>query len=314
MENMPAQQQRSQKSNNTALWLIGGIGCGIIVIGAVVLLFRVTQAKISLPFQIGNNPIQNTSLIQTNKNRPADAIIGVGNEFIYKQDIEYELKYAPVNDVAQRKLLEKKLVQDSILLQGAEADKLITLDSSVYNSPNKDYAKRLKLIRTVEKLVVGNSNRINGTVITIWYYNNDLAGPLGYEKGKAFALQKINSLHSAVKSGKISIDEALEQVKQDTSLTQITHEQNANAGIVFDTASQEGPTLDAKLNAALWSLPEGSISDVVSIVDNNAMSHKPTEVAYAFGQVKRKFNSNNNIKDYDSWLKDKKNNYGVTYY
>lgn len=310
MDSLPAQQQQSQKSNNTALWLIGGIACGVIVIGAVVLLFRITQSKVSLPF-LSSNVSPTNAILQANQNKPEGAIIKVGDEYIYKQDLEYEMKYAPGNDQDKQSLLEKKLVQDSIILQGAQADGLLKLDGTIYNSPNKDYQKRIKTISEIEKSVNDKVDRITGTVITIWFFNNGIQSPLGYEKSRDVAKQKITEYHQKVARKQITIDQALELIKVDKSLDPLGEHKN-NAGFTFDIIKgEQGPTPDDNFNNIIWGLNQGQLSPV-TVIKNKVIPGDP-DALYVFGQVKSKTTGQKFIK-YEDWLKAKQKNYAIMYF
>lgn len=300
-----------KKSNQTLLWLIGGVSCGIVIIGLFILLFRFNDKPLPFSFnKLINNPAPSNAL-EAKITPPAGAIIRVGNEFIYQQDLTTEMNYAPGNDPQKEQLLEKKLVQDSILLQGAEADKLVKLDNSVFNSPNKDYLKRIEVIRNVEKLIESKTEKISGTVITIWFFNNDRYGPLGPDKSKELAHQKVNEYYQLVLKKQISIDQALERIKTDKSLDQLGEHKN-NAGYTFDTSTGEEPSFDENFNMIIHQLQPGQLSPV-TVIKDKFIPAKPLEALYAFALVKNK-TEGGKFSNYNDWLKAKKKEYAVMYY
>jgi hypothetical protein len=306
--------------SNKLLWILGS--CSVLIVLFIIgLIFLQDHPKVLRTIPIVNSMVANNSnsnlfnmaiaTVTPDIPKPDDAIAKVGNEYIYKKDMQTELQYAPPN--TDKKNLLAKLVTDSIILQGAAEGNMITLSPKVFNSATKNYTERIKLVAGATKAVKNNSTKISGTIITMWFFNNDIPGTLGYDKGKIFALQKITALHNDVKSGRITIDQALDQVKHDDSLSQITTEHVNNAGFVFDSQTGRGPTSEVPFNKLIWNLKEGEISDIMPIHDPYSEKEKNIEVAYVFGQVKKKI-TNKNILNYDTWLQTKKNTYGVTYY
>src|SRR3989344_9557888 len=152
------------------------------------------------------------------KKDPNTAVMKVGDELIYQEDFDFEKsQYPPVKGVDVNKLLVDKITADSIILQAAKADGVITLDNSVFNSQNKNYLKRVKLIQQAKKTINEKSDSISGSYVAIWFFN-DVAPKIGVEKAKQIALEKITKIHADVRSGKLTMKQAGETIAKDKSL------------------------------------------------------------------------------------------------
>lgn len=251
---------------------------------------------------------------QTSKPQVTKGVIAkVGDEFIYKKDLEIEVaSYPPDKNIDIKKILIEKIATDSAILQGAQADKFITLDQTVYNSPNKDYFKRMKLIEQIKDTVTKQSNSISGSFVAVWFYNNYI-GPLGYEKGKELAFLKISKLHNEVKSGKITIEQAGEQIKKDTTLAQIDKSYKSNAIANFRVGKGETISFSPDFNALLWNLKAGEVSDIYLAKDKPRRKTENFEAVYLFGQISQKI-ENSKFTSFSDWVAQKKKSYEIIYY
>lgn len=283
----------------------------IIILGLLVILmlgvviFQTLQRNRSLPL-LGSH--------QANTTPPAPGVIArVGEELIYQRELDIELSaYPPSLPLEQRKtLLIQKIATDSAILQMAKKDNLVAnLDDSIYNSPNKDYLKRLKTVTEIKNKVEGESGKIAGAIVSIWFYNFGVNAPIGYDKGKELALQKITKLHTDVKSGKMTIEQAAESIRNDSSMSQLdpgSYKQNALQP--FDTSAEDVITHNTDLDKQLRTLPVGGVSDV--FLSTEPFFDKPG--FYQFGQVTDKVN-NSKFGSFSEWLTKGQKNYAITLY
>jgi hypothetical protein len=82
--------------------------------------------------------------------QPDDIVAVVGEENIYPIDLENQRKlYTGDTSVIPDAEGINAIAQDSVILQGGQADGLIRLDDSFYNSPNKNYITRLKQVAAI---------------------------------------------------------------------------------------------------------------------------------------------------------------------
>ena len=228
-------------------------------------------------------------VIEESRNPQHKVIIKVGQEKIYQKDLETELAYYPTKDEAAKKLLLNKLVADSKLLQDAKKEKAITIDQSIYNSPDKDYLKRMKVIQQLKKENAKKNAGLKGSIISVWFLN-DRVGPLGYEKAKLLALNKITYLHDQVKTGKMTMAEAGDNIKNDSSLAQLDPTSyKTNAITYFNVASGEKITWESEFNQILWNLKPGEISAIYTAKSADLDHQNEILPAYyIFGQAERK--------------------------
>ncbi|MEK7376286.1 MAG: hypothetical protein AABZ57_03855, partial [Candidatus Margulisiibacteriota bacterium] len=184
--------------------------------------------------------------IQTSGGNSADTIIAkVGEESIFQRDLDTEIEYYPKEaSVDPKKTLLDKIIQDSVILQGAAAEGLITLDQSLYNSSGKDYLKRVQAVEEAKKAVEGRADSVQGTVISIWFYNMKPAA-MGYEKGKEAAFGKISQLQKEVKEGRMTAKQAAEAIQNDTTLAQVDTQYKPNASFDFNATKDKRITFDA---------------------------------------------------------------------
>lgn len=256
---------------------------------------------------------QNTPPVALNK----QIIAKVGEELIYQKDLDTEMSYypkvKPVKQAETRKFLLEKIATDSAILQGAKADGFISLDSSVFNAPNKDYLKRIKLVEQAKKAVADQTDGIEGMVVSIWFYNIK-PGAVGYTKGKEIAYQKITKLQEDVKSKKMTIQQAAAQIRNDASLVQVDPSYKSNALFAFKAGRNQKISFSPQFNALLWKLQEGDISDVFLAQDREKPSgDKKIDAVYMFGTVTKRI-STGKITDFISWLSQKERIYVATYY
>lgn len=300
-----------EKHNGINLKLLLPVGIGIVLV--LVIIFALNYFNVISLQEIFYPGSSSRHAAVDKDNYSTRIIVKAGIEDIYQKDLDTEISYAPPQkNIDMKKELLKKLINDSIILQGAADDKLIMLDETVFNSVNKDYTKRIAKVREAENKVNAQTSSIRGTVITIWFYNNEYIGPLGYEKSKELAYQKISKLHSDVKARKKTIQEAAEIIRNDSTLSQLDAAYKTNASFYFNLQSGEGATFDDNFNAVIWKLGKGELSDIYALVDKDTELGK-VEVLYAFAQVSDRV-AQGKVSSFDDWLKEKKKNYAISYW
>ncbi|KKS97530.1 MAG: hypothetical protein UV73_C0008G0050 [Candidatus Gottesmanbacteria bacterium GW2011_GWA2_43_14] len=215
----------------------------------------------------------------------SNILVTVGEEKIFNKDLENELLYYPKKDSREvRELLIKKLVDDSRKLQTAKDAGLITLDASVYNNPGKDYAKRIELVRQAEELLPQTKAGISGKIISVWFLN-DSPPEMGIEAAQAIALNKITLLQTAVKSGQMTAEEAVENIRQDSSLALIDASYKENAVMEFAVYQGEKITWEEDFDNELWGLESGGVSEIFTGKSENLDTGETVDAYYMFGTV-----------------------------
>lgn len=241
------------------------------------------------------------------------AIMRIGQEMIFQSDFEIESKNLAGYDSSMRKIVIDKLVWDSKFLQMAKDQGLVKLDESIFNSGNKNYEKRLRTIQDTKNHINRLNPSIKGVSVYIWFLN-DRVGPLGYEKAKSLAYSKIKKLHEEVRSGEITIEQAAEKIKSDTSLSQLDPSYKTNAFSIFDAPPGKQITWEPEYDKILWGLDEGALSDIYTGKSYNFAVDKTSkfEAFYVFSQIKKKIKGVEVI-DINSWYNKNSAKYEVEY-
>ena len=219
---------------------------------------------------------------------PSAIVATVGEEKIFQKDVDSELLfYPPQYNPDVRKSLIEKISSDSNLLQKAAGEGDIVLDETVYNSVNKDYRKRLELVEKVKGIFDSRLNSLSGTIVSIWFYNEKI-GPLGYEKSKETAYNKISALQRHVKRGTLILDEAIDIIKNDRELEQIDRSYKSNASFRFEAREGGKISLDPQFDSLLWTLDEGEISEVYLAKDVPSAGSPSIDAVYMFAKIDKK--------------------------
>lgn len=218
-----------------------------------------------------------------------DTVIAkVGVEEIYGEDLKYKKSLVP--EAALTPELEQdlfnRLIDESIILQaGADAD-YVNLSTTVFNSPLKNQKQRQTLITQVTDEVNKSTSYKKGIIVSIWFMNDE-PGPVGYEAGQQIALEKITALHSAVKVGSMTIKQAGEAIRNDTTLAQLDPSYRSNAYREFDTSLKDKLSFDDEFHNIIVSLEKNEVSDVITIQDHPESNPEfpKQDALYSFGQV-----------------------------
>lgn len=253
------------------------------------------------------------------RNAPADKIVAkAGRENIYQKDLDTLMSFRPdKNNAEGKKFFLANLINDSLILQGAKDDLLtdMSLDNTIFNSPNKDLMKRAKVVQQVKTDLAQKTDRIEGQIISIWFIDNqtDQPGKLGLAKSKELAYVKISKIYNQVKNGTLTMEQAAQQIRSDKSLLQIDGSYETNAFFTFTATEGQSITFDKEFDKVLWSLKEGQISDLLVAKVYDELTQRYYERLYHFAKITKKV-QNGKIKDFESWLKAKKETYAVAYY
>src|SRR6266576_1664719 len=130
----PSTNRELSNSHNQRLWIILLL---ILLVLGISIYFLFTWPHNNL-LQKGSGNSMNSNLNTTNtstKNTPEAVIAKVGKEYIYQNELDTELtNYPVINKSDARKQLLQKIAKDSISLQAGQAENLIQLDSTTFNS------------------------------------------------------------------------------------------------------------------------------------------------------------------------------------
>jgi hypothetical protein len=245
-----------------------------------------------------------------------EEIMTVGQETIYGRDLNYELSYYPQEGQERKAIVLQKLANDSIILQGGQEERIISLDNSVYNSLEKDYGKRLEMVEVVKKAIQEKGDSMSGNVIGLWFYNNGWVGPAGLEKGKEEAFEKLSKLRDQVANGSLTMQQAGEIIKNDASNADLDRAYQNNA--IFEFKAMKGQknwiTRSQDLDEELWSLTPGKVSQLYIGTGLDEDTGEPYEALYLFGMVTEKAAGESEYIPFEDWLNEKKEIYKIEYH
>ncbi len=287
--------QNKKKKSPYVLFAVVAVVCIIIIIALIIV--------VSMQKESGTSK-ETSETPQSQSTDTTTVAFTVGEEKIYQKDLEMELARYPQDQRAElRDRVIEKMREDAIILQGAAEDGIIELDESIYGDPTKDYAKRLETLNNIRTTIESEKVAgIEGHIVSIWPHNGT-AGPLGYERARQIAKEKIDGLYQDVQSGEITIVEAGEQIRNDQQLADIDTNYKGNAIFAFRATPGEEITGDSEFNDMLHNAGEGEVTEVYASEYPN--SEGETVVwYYRFGQVTKVINSDTN--SYEEWLLKKK--------
>jgi hypothetical protein len=277
----------------------------VLALGSVAFLIFILQNKDS---GVNMVPGGKTSDSATPKTVPVpeNAIAKVG---------EVELaNYPGEKNEATKKILTDKLVRDSVALQAAKKENLINLnlDSEIFNADNKNYGKRITDIKNIETKINTGMDQISGTLVSVWFHNM-VPARIGLEKGKEEALKRISALHRRVVNKEITIEQAGNIIKNDSSYADLDIGYVNNALVPFTFGKGKMITTDARFDAILWNTGPGAVTEVFLAKNKNGFTQQEEDGYYIFGQVKEK-RDKGSAQDFRQWLDEKTKEYEVVYY
>jgi hypothetical protein len=244
-----------------------------------------------------------------------DIVMRVGHEDIYGKDLSYELAQYPPEGEDKEQIVLQKIAADSVLLQGVREDGLMELDETFYNSLSKDYELRIAMVSQAKSLVELRGESITGSVVSLWFRNNNWIGPDGLESGKQTAFRKMTDLRNRVVNGSVTIQEVAEIIKNDAANERLDRVYKNNAYFEFTAmkGQEKWITLSKDLDQELWTLPVGRVSKLyvgTGVDENTGESY---DALYLFGEVSSRNTTGEEYMSFDQWLENKKEIYEVEY-
>lgn len=241
---------------------------------------------------------------------PQTTIAKVGDTSIPQLYLDVELKYYPATPSSEaKKMLVQKIINDEVTLEAAKQEGLIGDYPQGSNLSNEEYLKRTALVKQVKDQINNTGYVIKGKLVMVWFYNNRIVGPEGFEASKKIAYDTIKPLYDQVKAKQITIDKAGEIIKANKSLAEIDPAYLSNAIGNFTFYKGGTATFWDEFNDKLWNTPAGEVTDLY-IGGGAYRDGKPSEEAYMFAQIDEKSSSPDYI-DYEKWLENKKKAYKV---
>jgi len=301
----------SQKQPQQVWKLLLGIFIGIVfLLGFFLVLDHFNVISLHKVLPLGNN-LFSPALPSS----PDQKIIAkIGEENLYQKDLDTEMHYYPLKNKADTKqVLLKKMEKDSIILQAAQQEGLIQLNASIFNAPGKDYLARMKKITEITNTISQRQDKIKGSFVSIWFYNNAKPTTMDQTAAKQLALTKITAVYDLVKAKKITMQQAGERLKADTSLAQIDIAYKSNAIRDFAVAPSERITFDKNFDDKIKQLQPGQLTDLYLAKDKELKTKRIIDAMYMFAQVSSRSNTGN-TSTFDDWYAKKEKLYAISTY
>lgn len=243
---------------------------------------------------------------------PSSVVATVNDEPVYTSYIQKELALYPgTKDGVVKDMLTQKVIDDTITLEAAKQDGLLNDYPDGPALTTTEYLVRTNEVARIKKEINETGNTISGKMVSLWIYNNGYIGPLGFEKGREFAYAKIQPLYDKVARGEMTIEEAGEALRADTTLSQLDPVWEVNALSDFTYYGGKKATFWPEFDEMLWSTKEGAVTPLYLGTGKDATGVMRDEL-YIFGQVDKK-SSDKPYNDYQDWLSQKKKEAQIVY-
>lgn len=307
----------------------------IVIVGAILLIVIIMYVFVSQAISNRNATLQPTPVPTKNalqedssnlptrtkqtedkkKNLPPGVIAQVGKEYLYGEDLDNAVLHYGLLDNSESKtrdFLLNTMINQSVALQAGEKAGYVKLDSTIFNSPKKDPAKRFEAYEKVRIAALEQGSSVEGEYVSL-LFNNDGYGPLGPEESKKRALEKIQPIYDKVIKGEFTMEQAGNQLKNDTTNAILDPLFKLHAYRTFKEGSTKQLTIDTTFDDILKKTNEGDITPlhVLKVEDSSQPQLTYIETGYVFGKVTKKIT--NSFTNFESWISAQRKNYEIIY-
>lgn len=240
-----------------------------------------------------------------------EVLFTVGTETIYASDLAYEKSNYPTSVSPEvEAALKSKLQEDSIVLQEAQKQNLLSLDSNFFNAATKDYQQRLRQISTAKQLLLEKTLQSNyGEAIAIWFMNTEPA-PIGYDAAKKLAFTKISDVRARVASSELTMQEAGQLVASDTSLAQVDPAYQSNAYFDFVIVPNQKVVFEDRADVIIKNTKPGQMTDILVLQDKVGTTTERKDALYLFAKIAD--TTSTDPDSFSAWLATVKPSYVIT--
>ena len=247
-----------------------------ILVGVSFLYFKFKHDQNQLP--VGIYSLTSTSTPDSIKFLFQDGY-QLGEVKLTNQDLEKEFKlmfeYTPqnINNIenwvkAIQSLNDKAIIQNE------------GIQSGLFTETNFSPKRVNEAKEYIEKQ---GKTYVSGEFISIWFLNVNEPS-VGLETAKGIAYKKINSLRERIVSEAITMQQAGEEIRNDTSLVSIDGAYESNAYRKFESIGKDQPIFtDTAIDEQMWKLKIGDTSNILTAKDYN--ENGPYEAYYIFIKI-----------------------------
>lgn len=313
----PLNAEQPPKSKRGPLLPAFIILIGALLIVGAILIFAPQNQVPSKPSPSNTADQAVTKELEKGKILLAKKIAQVGKEILYGKDLSYyfyqinQSEFANASEQEVKNRILATLIEQSIVLQAAQNLNLVQLGNDVFNNLDKNYVKRITLFNQAYAALQEQESLYSGEVITIWYYNQR-APKIPIDQAQALAKQKLEALRAQIASGTITMTEAAERIRNDTSLSQLDGNYQANAYYSFTNKPLPETASMPQARSAVAKLQPGELSNVILIQDDVNEGSAVRQELYAV--IKLTDKKTGKIEDFNAWLENEKKQYPVKVY
>lgn len=203
---------------------------------------------------------------------PSQKVASIGEHTVYGKDLNFNLylfnqsEYASAsannNDLKQRLLDQSQ--RDYIILKEAQRLGLADLPNDI-ESVNKDQWAYARAVQQAEPLVKQQFDLLSFETISIFFHNVDLP-KIPLEQAEIIARDKMTAFYNQIINNQLTITQAAEAIRNDSSLAQIDPNYQGNAYTSYtDVSPEDLPFAYDEINQGLLNLSTGQVSNIMRI-------------------------------------------------
>lgn len=213
---------------------------------------------------------------------PTVQLATVGSEPIYGSDLNFVLyTNYPNNKMTDQQAKDvalKTVATTSAILQAAKAQQITVVPEQIFNGA--DYNAKIKLTNQIREIISSKSTKYSASAISIWYYNST-PPKIPESQARQTARTKIAKLLNDLRSSKITMEQAGNQIRNDKSLAQLDSNYKGNAYINFNNWTMDDPPFSfSVMNRTILGMTPKQYSDIIEIEISTNMIEKLFTIVY----------------------------------
>lgn len=225
-----------------------------------------------------NNPDKEQAQPWNNnpKFAPTTQLATVGEQPIYGNDLNYVLytNYPnnTFNEQQAKEVALKSVATTSAILQAAKAQNISNVTDAILTAPDPKTRQQVadKILDQIEK----DTSKFSTSIISIWYYDMD-PPQVSETQARQTARTKMAQLYNQIKSGTLTMQQAGERIKSDTSLRRLDANYEGNAYSENKNWTLDNPAFSfEQLNQVALTLQPGQVSDLIEVISTKTMTEK----------------------------------------
>lgn len=207
---------------------------------------------------------------------PTIQLATVGEQPIYGNDLNYVLytNYPnnTFNEQQAKEVALKSVATTSAILQAAKAQNVSNVSDTLLTAPDPEARQQTadKILDQIEK----DTSKFSTSIISIWYYDMD-PPQISETQARQTARTKMAQLYNQIKSGTLTMQQAGDRIKADTTLARLDTNYEGNAYSENKNWTLDNPAFSfEELNQVALKLQPGQVSDLIEVISTKTMTEK----------------------------------------